>query len=342
MRTIQKILCICLIAFANGLHAQDNAYILSYINTYKEMALGEMQRTGVPACITLAQGILESQAGQSELAVSANNHFGIKCKSDWMGSVAYSDDDERNECFRSYQNVNESYKDHSNFLRSKPNYSFLFDISTDDYKAWCNGLKKAGYATSPTYAQKLIRLIENYQLNNIVNIELSSDALNENLSSTLPPMVENVDEDAVAVNPITPIDNHTVQPDENVAIDYPQGVFQINHTKVLLINAGTSLLSVAAQYKLSYAQLLSYNELTNGMDILEKSQLIFLERKAKTGASEFYAVHPGETLYDIAQSEGVRLESLRQYNDFSVATAIEANQKIRLQPNGRQSLFSKK
>lgn len=342
MRTIQKILCICLIAIASGLQAQNNEYILSYIATYKQMALVEMQRTGVPACITLAQGILESQAGHSELAVSANNHFGIKCKSDWAGSVAYSDDDERNECFRSYQNVNESYKDHSDFLRSKPNYSFLFDINATDYKAWCNGLKKAGYATSPTYAQKLIRLIENYQLNSIVNTDIVSDKQDENLNTDSIPNIEIADEDAIAVIPIPTADHHSAIAEENVVIDYPQGVFQINHSKVLMIAGGTSLLSVAAQYKLSYAQLLSYNELDNSIDVLAVNQLIFLERKSKTGASEFYIVHPGETLYDIAQSAGIRLESLWQYNNFSAATTIQANQKIRLQPIVRKSLLSKK
>ncbi len=342
MQAIQKIICICLITIANGLKAQDNTFILSYISTYKQIAFEEMQRTGVPACITLAQGILESQAGKSKLAVYSNNHFGIKCKSDWMGSVTYSDDDERQECFRSYATVLDSYKDHSDFLRSRPNYAFLFDIHTDDYKAWCYGLKKAGYATSPSYAQRLIRLIENYELQSIEYIDVSAFQKETDSTVVISNNQERIDVDTVDTTTISTPYADAALGKEIIAKDYPDGVFEINHSKVLMIEKGTSLLSVAAQHQLSYAQLLSYNDLGNGLDILAQNQLIFLERKSKTGASEFYFVHPGETLYDIAQSEGIRLENLWQCNNFSAATSLHANQKIRLQPAVKKSLFSKK
>lgn len=344
MKIIQHLLFIALFNATTNLQAQDNGYILSYISAYRQMALDEMQRTGVPACITLAQGILESQAGQSELAANANNHFGIKCKNDWTGNVVFADDDTKNECFRSYENAEASFKDHSDFLRTRPHYAFLFGLDPTDYKAWCHGLKKAGYATSSTYAEKLIRLIENYKINEItiqpteVLPPVQSDMLVNNTG--LP--------EAKAQNVVTnseqtkEINRQAELPTEALIVDYPEGVFTINRTKVILASAGTSLLSLAAQYQVSYEQLLLYNELGGRADILEADQLIFLERKPKTGASEFYAVNAGETLYHIAQSEGVRLESLLEYNGLSPASSLQAKQAIRLQPAGKKSLFSKK
>jgi len=135
-----------------------------YIGQYAEAAVAEMYRSGVPASITLAQGLLESGSGLSEMAVEGNNHFGIKCHNDWKGRTMYYDDDAKHECFRKYNTVAESYEDHSNFLRYKDRYKFLFDYETTDYKSWCHGLKAAGYATDPSYATKLIKIIEDYRL----------------------------------------------------------------------------------------------------------------------------------------------------------------------------------
>src|SRR4051794_20661431 len=137
----------------------DKLRIDAYVNSYKELAISEMLRTGVPASITLAQGILETAGGQSDLAAVANNHFGIKCKPEWTGETMTHDDDLKNECFRKYQSVEDSYRDHSDFLKSRPFYAFLFKLDPTDYEGWAKGLKKAGYATNPTYAQQLIRLI---------------------------------------------------------------------------------------------------------------------------------------------------------------------------------------
>ncbi len=135
-----------------------------YIETYKDDAIREMQRTGIPASITLAQGILESGDGNSPLAVYGKNHFGIKCHNDWNGKTMRIDDDEKNECFRKYKDVYESYRDHSDFLTTRGRYSSLFDLKITDYKGWAKGLKKAGYATHPKYADMLIDLIEQNQL----------------------------------------------------------------------------------------------------------------------------------------------------------------------------------
>ena len=133
-------------------YSQSAASINEYINNYKELAIKEEIRTGVPAAITLAQGILETNAGQCDLVKASNNHFGIKCKSGWTGATVFHDDDAKGECFRSYNNAEESYRDHSDFLKTRPNYTFLFNLDPTDYEGWAKGLKKAGYATNPAYS----------------------------------------------------------------------------------------------------------------------------------------------------------------------------------------------
>ena len=135
-----------------------------YIDRYGEVAVSEMLRSGIPASITLAQGLLESDCGRSHLAVSANNHFGIKCHSDWTGEKFFKDDDEKNECFRVYEKSEDSFRDHSDFLSGRDRYKSLFQLDRTDYKAWAKGLRKAGYATDPKYPEKLIRIIEEYGL----------------------------------------------------------------------------------------------------------------------------------------------------------------------------------
>jgi flagellum-specific peptidoglycan hydrolase FlgJ len=145
--------------------AQKSPQIEKYLNQYSLLAIEEQKRTGVPAAIKLAQAIHESGAGQGALALRSNNHFGIKCKSNWTGATAYHDDDEKGECFRSYDSVASSFRDHSDFLKNSKRYAFLFELEPTDYKGWANGLKSAGYATNPKYPTMLINIIETYELN---------------------------------------------------------------------------------------------------------------------------------------------------------------------------------
>lgn len=161
------LLLACQIAFS-----QKQEAIISYINDYKSLAIEEMKRTGVPAAITLAQGIHESGAGNSGLALASNNHFGIKCKSTWTGETVLHDDEKKDECFRKYPGVADSYRDHSDFLKSGSRYAFLFKLDPLDYTAWANGLKSAGYAGNPKYAPMLIKLIEDYSLQDYTLIAL--------------------------------------------------------------------------------------------------------------------------------------------------------------------------
>ena len=161
---MKRLLVVIAIFAVQGLKAQRNSDVVDYINTYKEIAIREMQRSGIPASITLAQGIHESMAGKSDLVIKSNNHFGIKCRDEWKGERVYHDDDARGECFRSYTKAEESYVDHSDFLKNGARYAFLFKIDPADYSQWAYGLKKAGYATNPKYPQILIKYIEDYNL----------------------------------------------------------------------------------------------------------------------------------------------------------------------------------
>ena len=159
------------LAFKNSF-AQPDPVVVQYIKNYKELAIEEMQRTGIPASIKLAQGIHETSAGTSDLVRRSNNHFGLKCKSEWTGMTVKHTDDAPNECFRKYESSKDSYKDQSNYLKNSPRYASLFDLDPTDYKAWAFGLKKAGYATNPKYSQVLIKLIEDYDLQDYTMIAL--------------------------------------------------------------------------------------------------------------------------------------------------------------------------
>ena len=289
----------CFMYLGNHAIAQQSQAILDYVNTYKQLAIEEMQRTGVPASIKLAQGIHETEAGRSELVLKSNNHFGIKCKTGWSGEKVYHDDDADGECFRKYTSPADSYRDHSDFLKAGQRYAFLFALDPTDYKGWAYGLKKAGYATNIKYSQILVKLIETYDLQQYTLIALGKLPAGGDLAGGQVPAIKN---EAVLVAPV---------------MNYPAGVFQINDTRVVFVKGGTSLLSVANQYNLSLARLLDFNDMASGEgDILNEDQLIYLQRKRRTGANLFHHVQPEESLYDIAQAEGIRYEAILELNQL--------------------------
>jgi Mannosyl-glycoprotein endo-beta-N-acetylglucosaminidase/LysM domain len=338
----------------------------NYVNKYAEIAIKEMKRSGVPASITLAQGILESQFGESELSKKSNNHFGIKCKLDWAGEKVYHDDDINQECFRKYNDVEESYADHSNFLKTRAHYSSLFNLEPTDYEGWAFGLKKAGYATELDYPQKLIKLIKEYNLNSYTLLALDKQP-NSNKTEAI---IEKIDSNATKIE-TKKIDSNTtkvvaLQQDtlqakvvatkldssknivtkteeakplpkntETVIIEqlpvannsnvvaivakktYPSsGTFKINNSIVFWAKEGTSLLAIAENYNITLSKLLEINDL-NEIEILDKDQLIFLEKKQKKGATDFHIVLPNETLQEISQTEGIRLEAIVEYNGIN-------------------------
>ena len=172
-RVINNIVLVAALMLVGHMASAQVPEIEKYVEEWAPTAVREMYRSGVPASITLAQGILESRYGLSPLAADGNNHFGIKCHKDWTGKKQYHDDDEKGECFRVYDDADESFRDHSDFLRYRDRYKFLFEFETTDYKSWANGLKKAGYATDPGYPDKLIKYIEDYKLNEYDSMSLA-------------------------------------------------------------------------------------------------------------------------------------------------------------------------
>lgn len=310
--------------------AQKADLIREYIARYKDLAMTEMQRTGIPAAITLAQGIHESGAGNSELALRSNNHFGIKCKSNWTGETVRHDDDAKAECFRKYPSVEDSYRDHSDFLKNGTRYAFLFNLDPADYTGWAMGLKKAGYATNPKYPQVLVKLVEDYQLQ-----EYTLLAMGKKDPGPLPVPVEKVSEKSTPGNSLdrsasdSTITAPATSPITTHKSDYPEGEFRINDTRVVFVKKGTSFLSIALQYKTDLARLFEFNERVPA-ETAETDQLVFLQRKRKTGDADWHLVQPGETLLLIAQQHGIRVECLQEFNWLKKEDRPAAGEKLYL------------
>jgi len=359
---MKQLLLIIFLGFTTLLQAQREK-VVAYVNQYKQLAIEEMRRTGVPASITLAQGILESQSGESDLAKGSNNHFGIKCKTEWTGPKTYHDDDEKKECFRVYASAEESYRDHSNFLRSRDPYQFLFKLDKSDDIGWAYGLKKAGYATEKDYPYRLLNLINDYELHQYSSIALKQNTTptttvdngkklkvinqsNSEIDFIKPsvvetPIIEKAPFKEIPVATITETEKEDTVEVEKTPVSvpeivetkkispYPAAAFTINHAKVIYATAGTSLLSIANKYGISLSKLFSFNELKE-MDILEDDQLLFLETKLKKGATDFHVVENNETLASISQTEGIRLESLFEYNQLKKERPLTKGEKILL------------
>lgn len=251
-------------------HAQEvlNENILRYIETYAPLALKEMSRTGVPAAIKIAQGILETNAGQSDLVMKSNNHFGIKCKSSWTGEKVYHDDDEQGECFRKYASATDSYLDHSDYLKSQPRYAFLFEYDADDYAAWAWGLKKAGYATNPVYAQTLIKYIESYRLTDLHNY-LDEGEEEPDLSEYF-----NALNSSAALAPLTR-ENHGPRESASEEPSF-RPKKKRSSTTVYTVKKGDSLYSIARKYKTTVAILKKTNKLKR--EALQPGQKIKIKK----------------------------------------------------------------
>jgi LysM repeat protein len=314
MKKIVTLIVICLLVIKISV-AQSSQVITpeQYIATYKDIAIREMKRMGVPAAITLAQGLLETVNGNSDLVKQSNNHFGIKCKDTWTAGGVRHDDDSKGECFRHYNSAEDSYRDHSNFLRGSDRYAFLFRLDPLDYKGWAYGLKKAGYATNPMYPQILINNIEQYDLQQYSLIAAKD--------------VPKVDPSQYKDDPETPDTDLSDLSMNNT----PGKISSINGTKYLFAAKGTSLLAIATNNNIDLSKLLDYNDL-NSDGILQKDQIIFLQKKQKTGEEDTYIVKQGESLYDIAQLNGIQLGSLIEYNQLSAASKVLPGTTLYLKP----------
>ncbi len=326
-----------LIGYSQNSDYVPRPVVIDYIDTYKAIAISEMKRTGIPAAITLAQGIHETEAGTSELVRKSNNHFGIKCKDYWSGDKVYHDDDARGECFRSYSRAFDSYIDHSDFLKSSPRYASLFQLDPTDYEAWANGLRKAGYATNPKYASILIKIINNYHLQDYTLIAMGRMKSEDEWLASV--KVDNSPIVAEIPQVMEPIPVKLIEP----PVVYPEFEFKINETRVVYAKAGTSLLSIAEKYDIGLKRLLDFNELSKEEENnLPNGQLIYLQRKRKTGANEFHFVQEGESVYDICQKEAIRLESLLEYNHLANGMQPAVGEKLYLhsRADSRPALLS--
>ena len=265
--------------------------VSSYVDTYKAIAIAEMERSNIPASITLAQGILESEHGNSYLAKKAQNHFGIKCHKDWDGARVYARDDKRRDCFRKYDNAYTSYIDHSNFLNNNPRYVDLFDLEGTDYKSWAKGLRKAGYATNKKYAKLLIKLIESYDLQ-------AYDILFD----------DNMCDEMIAAVPS-----------------------KYNGIKTVLFGCDVSVERVAEAYQVKLDKLLRYNNLDIGDIIQANTFVFLekLKRRSPKGISK-HKVAEGESMLDIARLYGIKKTSLYRRNRMKYNTEPLAGEWIYL------------
>lgn len=292
-----------------------------YIERYKDDAIKEMNRSGVPASITLAQGMLESGYGNSELAKKANNHFGIKCHSDWNGPIYRVDDDKKDECFRKYKSVWHSYRDHSNFLKGKRRYAFLFDLKMTDYKGWCRGLKKAGYATNRKYATLLIDMIERYDLNQFVKKKRNKKKKKQNKPDVKPVIKEEVDNRSGARL------EEEGDDDFEVEVGGGRSVAQIkksaNWINYIEVKKGDTYYSIAKNNGIPIKRLYKYND-CNQDTVLKIGTPIYLQPKRGEGTKKFHVFKTGDDLYRISQSYGIKLSSLYKRNSWSAGfTPIE-------------------
>ena len=303
--------------------------VAQYVAQYKDIAISEMKRMGVPAAISLAQGILETENGNSDLVKKSNNHFGIKCKSTWTAETVSHDDDAPGECFRAYKTAEDSYRDHSNFLRGSSRYAFLFKLDPRDYKAWAYGLRKAGYATNPKYPEILIKNIED---NNLEQYTL--EGINE-VPVFDGPRYASDSEDQNQIQVL----KSTARDASDLEITNP-AKFTINGCKALYVPKGTSLLAIATQNNINLSRLLEINDLQKD-GLLEKDQYIFLEKKQKQGDKDFYIVQQNEILYDVAQKNGIILQSLYDYNNILSADNIYPGTKILLRPPSVKEVSNK-
>ena len=288
-----------------------------YIDTYKEIAIVEMNAFHIPASITLAQGILESGNGNSGLAKNANNHFGIKCHKGWTGKSVRMDDDAKNECFRKYKNAETSYKDHSEFLTTRSRYAFLFDLKITDYKSWAKGLKKAGYATNPKYPQLLIKIIEENKLYEYDKYYGKKYSRSSNKK----------EKQNITTNFETPL----------AQTEYIEVHNSINSRKVYLNNGvkftyakkGDTFYKVAKEFNIYTFQVFRYNDMKK-KDTPSEGQIIYLQSKKSQCNKSIHKVQSGETLFDISQEYGIKLKKLARYNNLKKEATLYPDQQIKL------------
>ncbi len=335
----------------------SQSYAIEYVNKYSGLAVSEMRRTGIPASITLAQGMLESNYGRSTLATEGNNHFGIKCHSDWRGEKVYHDDNHRGECFRSYPTVEDSYRDHSDFLTTGSRYKDLFKLSSTDYKGWAHGLKKAGYATDPQYATLLINKIDDYGLHaydtgtgkaapgqtpakptleQTAGQQPATTAPKQNTGQQPATPVQKT-ADTVLIPPVqkttdpVPTQPEIQAPAKVISLNTGRKVLENNGVQYIIAEEGDTFKSIAEKYQLLALEVSRYNDLPPEAS-LKPGQFIYLQPKRSKAAegNSIHVVKTGETMYILSQKYAVKLSSLYKMNVMEEGKECIPGQKVRI------------
>jgi LysM repeat protein len=303
------ILILILLLLGTGVaRAQSPDAVRSYVDRYRDIAIEEMTKTGIPASITLAQGIHESGCGLSVLAVNSNNHFGIKCHDGWAGDTYRHDDDQPQECFRVYNTPEESFRDHSDFLKNRPRYGNLFKLDPADYRGWARGLKAAGYATNPHYPDIIIKLVDDYRLNQYDQSGSTAHQAETPIKVTPKEHEKKISQAATQVKTPREKAAPTAQAPPIQLEEY-----KVNGVKAVKNNPLIKLTDIAAQYHLSMSTLLERNDLST-TDKAISDAFIFIEPKHSDCEYHQYEVSQGETMRDVAQKFGVTLEALYKRN----------------------------
>lgn len=329
------VLLLIIISFCCGLHAQNKSEaVLNYIEQYKNIAMREMQEYKIPASVTLAQGLLESGNGNSELAKKSNNHFGIKCHKDWKGKRTYHDDDEKGECFRVYECPEDSYRDHSIFLSKGQRYAFLFDLEITDYKGWAKGLKKAGYATLPVYANVLIKLIEDYNLNQYDQLVVKGKFKYSKTDTKVKPAKNNNKKDGNKKDDNKNIVYTPFKITEAEVVDKTADgryIRENNRVKFIYAKSGESVYDVASMLGIYDYQIIKYNNLGK-RTVLKDNEIIYIEPKKNKAMRryKYHTVQKGETLSYISRLYAVKLKSIFKMNEMDENTVLHVGDNIRL------------
>lgn len=292
-----------------------------YIQTYSSIAVSEMLRSGVPASITLAQGILESGAGQSRLATEGNNHFGIKCHKGWTGRSMRHTDDAPNECFRAYDEPGDSFRDHSDFLRYRDRYKFLFDLDRTDYKGWAYGLKQAGYATDPQYAAKLIKYIEDYDLARF-------DVVSQEQEAVLPEAPNKIEEP----QSIESSAGGAFEPSEAFHFSLSRQLYSLNGIPFVYAMEGETYASIAKSYHLFKWEILRYNDVSKDR-VLDPGSIVYLQAKknqAPEGLEKYIVSEDGEDFHAICQRFGVKEKAIVKLNGLETPVQLREGDEIKL------------
>ncbi len=334
-----------LFAFTYSLRAQVYQFYNDYVLVFAPTAVAQMEQYGVPASITLAQGLLESGAGQSDLTLRSNNHFGIKCTSDWTGKTTSHDDDKPQDCFRVYDDPAESYRDHSLFLK-RSRYASLFELQITDYKGWAHGLRRCGYATDPNYPAKLIKLIEEYDLAKYDRMQLNdveeapqevqeryAKGSKKKTTLALPSSKSLLIAQSGGKSQNTTKKTSSEQKNQgsmgSVSATGERKILSVNKCKYIIARKGDTYASIGEEYKIAERRLRDFNE-AGRLSEPQQGERIFLQPKKSKSKQATHKVKPGETMRSISQTEGIKLKNLYNYNTVANGDQPTVGQVLKL------------